>query len=121
MASWLGTSWPVFLGLTVVLAGGASALAGRAIARNWKPAWHVALAALGLALADRFLVYALFEGELLHLRGFLTSYAVQLALGLLAWRIARVEAMVRQYPWLYRKASPFHYVPVGAEADTARS
>ncbi len=117
MESWLGTSLPVFLGLTVILAGGASALAGRAIARNWKPAWQVALAALGLALADRFLVYALFAGELLHLRGFLVSWAVQLALGLLAWHVTRVECMVRQYPWLYRKVSPFHYVPVGPEAE----
>jgi len=112
MENWLGTSLAVFLGLTVVLAGGASALAGRAIANNWKPAWHMALAALGLAMADRFLVYALFQGELLHLRGFLISYAVQLACGLLAWHVTRVERMVRQYPWLYRKVSPFHYEPI---------
>lgn len=115
MEAWIGSSWPVFVGLTVILVGGASALAGRAMARNWKPASHVVFAALGLALADRFLVYALFDGELLHLPGFLISWAVQTAIGLLAWHVTRVEVMVRQYPWLYRKTSPFTYEPLEPE------
>ena len=119
MEAWIGTSWPVFVGLTVVLVGGASALAGRAMARNWKPAWHVVLAALGLAVADRFLVYALFEGELLHPWGFLISWAVQAAIGLLSWHVTRVEVTVRQYPWLYRKTSPFSYAPLEPESREA--
>jgi hypothetical protein len=100
----------VFLGLTVVLIGGAAVLAGRAVALNWKPAWQVVLAAVGLTLADRFLVFALFEGELLSPWGFLVHFAVILVLGLVAWRIARTGKMVGQYPWRYERTSPFGFV-----------
>ena len=69
----LGTTPAVFIGLTVVLVGGAAILTGRAIGGNWKPAWQVVAAGFGLALADRFLVYALFEGELLSVVGLRSS------------------------------------------------
>ncbi|MDX6751492.1 hypothetical protein SH611_16925 [Geminicoccaceae bacterium 1502E] len=109
MEDLLGSSTGVFIGLTLVIVGGAAMLAGRAIAGNWKPAWQVVAAAFGLALADRFLVYALFEGPLLHLPGFLVAFAVLAGLGLLAWRITLVTRMVRQYPWRYRRTSLVAY------------
>ena len=109
MEQWLGASPGVFLGLPVVLVGGAAVLTGRAIAHNWKPAWQVVLACIGLTLADRFLVFALFGGELLSLSGFATHLAVILALGLIAWRSALAAKMVRQYPWRYQRTSPFTY------------
>ncbi len=115
MEDWLGSSLAVFVGLTLVLVGGAAALAGRAIAREWKPLFHVLAAAFGLALADRFLVYALFQGELLHLRGFLIAFAVIAAIGALSWRLTRVECMVRQYPWKYRKRGPFSWTEIRPE------
>jgi hypothetical protein len=37
MESLLGTSLGVFVGLTVVITGGAAILTGRAIAGNWRP------------------------------------------------------------------------------------
>lgn len=101
----LGCSPGVFIGLTLVLVGGAAMLAGRAIAANWKPAWQVVASALGLALADRFLVYALFEGPLLHLPGLLVAFLVLTGMGLVAWRATMVALMVRQYPWRYRRRS----------------
>lgn len=105
----LGTTPGVFIGLTVILVGGAVVLAGRAIAGNWKPAWQVVAAAFGLALADRFLVYALFEGPLLHVVGFLVAFAVLAGFGLLAWRATGVALMVRQYPWRYRRRGLLAY------------
>ncbi len=113
MEALFGTSPAVFLGLTVILVGGCSMLAGRAMAENWRGPWHVVGAAFGLTLADRFLVYALFDGELLSLRGFVIDFLVLLALGLLSYRITRVERMVRQYPWKYRKRSLLSYAEIG--------
>lgn len=105
----LGTSPYVFLGLTVVLVGGAAILTGRAVANNWKPAWQVVAACFGLALADRFLTYALFQGELLNVLGILVHFLVLTAMGLAAWRMAKVAKLVGQYPWRYRRTSPFAY------------
>ena len=109
MTAILGTSLGVFIGLTVIISGGAAIMTGRALADGWKPAWMVVAACFGLALGDRFLVYALFEGELLSLSGFLTHGVVILALALLAWRITAVHKMVNQYPWRYERVSLFAY------------
>ena len=105
----LGTTPPVFFGLTVILVGGAAILTGRAVANNWKPAWQVVAACFGLALADRFLTYALFQGELLSILGLLVSFLVLTAMGLAAWQMAKVAKLVGQYPWRYRRTSPFAY------------
>ncbi len=67
------------------------------------------LACFGLGLADRFLVYALFEGELLEPPAFVIDFVVITALALLAWRITAVRKMVSQYPWRYERASLFAY------------
>lgn len=105
----LGAPPAVFVGLTLILVGGAAILTGRAIGDNWKPAWQIAAACIGLAIADRFLIFALFGGELLSLWGFVLHYALFVALGLMAWRIAQVSKFVRQYPWRYQRSSPFSY------------
>jgi hypothetical protein len=105
----LGTSPGVFIGVTVVLAGGAAIVAGCAIGDSWKPAWMVVAAAFGLALADRFLIFALFGGDLLSLWGLILHFLVLAALGLVSWQVTRVSRMVAQYPWRYERASPFSY------------
>jgi Domain of unknown function (DUF6867) len=109
MQTLLGNSFGVFIGLTVVIAGGAAIMTGRALADGWKPAWQVLLACVGLDLANRFLSYALFGGELLSLSGFLIDFVVITALALLAYRITAVRKMVSQYPWRYERASLFNY------------
>jgi uncharacterized membrane protein len=113
LATLLGASPGVFIGLTVFLAGGAAILAGRAIGNNWKPAWQVVGACFGLALFDRFLIFALFEGELLSLWGLIVHFLVLAAMGLVAWRLAHVTRFVSQYPWRYKRTSPFSYAEVG--------
>jgi ABC-type uncharacterized transport system permease subunit len=109
MQTILGTSLGVFIGLTVIIAGGAAIMTGKALAENWKPAWQVVLACLGLGVADRFLVYALFGGELLSASGFLVHFAVITAMALVAHRITKVHRAVSQYPWRYERESLFSY------------
>jgi hypothetical protein len=109
MEALVGTSPGVFIGLTVVLIGGAAILTGRALADGWKAPLQVVFACFGLALANRFLVYALFGGELLHLTGFLIDFAVITVLALLAYRLTVVHKMVSQYPWRYERESLFTY------------
>jgi Domain of unknown function (DUF6867) len=109
MQALLGTSFGVFIGLTVIITGGAAIMTGRALADGWKPPWQVVLACFGLDLANRFLVYALFAGQLLSLSGFLIDFVVITALALVAYRITAVHKAVSQYPWRYERLSPFTY------------
>ena len=95
--------------LTVILAGGAGILTGRALADGWKSPLQVVFACFGLTLADRFLVYALFQGELLHLTGFVIDFVVITALALAAYRLTVVHKMVAQYPWRYERESIWRY------------
>jgi hypothetical protein len=60
-----------------------------------------------LGLATRFLSFALFEGRLLHLPGYLIDVAVLTAMAFLAYRMTRVRKMVSQYPWLYERVGLF--------------
>jgi hypothetical protein len=109
MQALLGTSLGVFIGLTVIITGGAAIMTGRALADGWKPPWMVVVACVGLGIANRFLIYALFEGPLLHLAGFLVNYAVITAMALAAHRVTAVRKAVTQYPWRYEQASLWSY------------
>ena len=106
---WSGTHLAVFVGLTLIAGGGAAILTGRAIAGVWRPAWQLVAACCGLGVADRFLVYALFDGPLFSLPGYLLDTAAIMAVGLVAWRLSRTANMVRQYPWLYERAGLWRY------------
>ena len=109
MESLLGTTFGVFIGLTVIIIGGAAIMTGRALADGWKSPLHVVVACFGLALADRFLVYALFGGKLLSPSGFIIDFVVITAMALIAHRLTAVHKMVAQYPWRYERASLWSY------------
>lgn len=94
----------VFLLVSVAMGGGAAWLAGIAIARTWRPWWHVALYMLLLSLAVRFIHFALFDSKFLSLHYYLVDYAVCLAFGLLAFRVRRVRQMVTRYGWINERA-----------------
>jgi hypothetical protein len=49
----IGTTFPVFLGVTVVLMGGTGYLTGQALARGWRPIWQVVGYGLLLGFAER--------------------------------------------------------------------
>lgn len=97
----------LFAVLTVGFMGGAGWLTGQAVALTWRPLRQVLAACLLLGCGDRFLVFALFEGNLLSLAGFLVDSSVIVAFGACGWRVTRARRMVVQYPWLYERAGPF--------------
>ena len=99
----------VFLALTVIIGGGAAFLAGRGLAKGWKPHWRVFFYMALLAGAVRFFHYALFEGRLLSLYYYLVTYAVLVAAASLGYRMMRTKQMVTQYPWLYQRTSPLSW------------
>ncbi len=99
----LGTSLAVFVFVTVVLAGGASYMAGQALASHWRPVWQVFVYGALLGFADRFITFALFGGQLGLLSGYIIDTVVIVAIGLLSYRLTRARQMVAQYPWLYRR------------------
>ena len=103
----IGSTLPVFLGLTVLLIGGAAWLSGQALARNWRPWWQMVLYGMLLGLADRFLSWGLFGGVLLSPGGYVVDSAVIVAIGLVAYRLTLAGRMAAQYPWLYRRTGPF--------------
>jgi len=99
----LGTTYPVFIGVTLIFMCGCAVLMGRALASAWRPARYAVPYALLLGLADRFLIYALFDGDWRSLTGFvIDTYFITLA-ALVAHRLTLAAQMVRQYPWLYRR------------------
>jgi uncharacterized protein DUF6867 len=105
--SWLSDdSLRVFLVLTVIIGGGAAFLAGRGLARSWKPFWRVFFYMALLAAAVRFFHYALFDANLLSLYYYLVTYVVLAAAGSLGFRAMRTTQMVSQYRWLYERTSP---------------
>jgi hypothetical protein len=100
----LGESLGVFIGLTVILAGGCSFMMGQAIAATWRPFWNTIPYSLLLAAANRFLAFALFQEQLLAPIPFLVAAAVLWGLAILGFRLTQVDLMIHQYPWLYERA-----------------
>ena len=98
---------PVFIGVTFILFGFAAFMTGQASATTWRhPGWVVFYALL-LGLADRFIVWSLFDGDLLSLQGYVIDAIALVVIGLIGFRLTQVRKMVRQYPWIYRQSSPF--------------
>ena len=99
----LGTTYGVFFIVTILVMGFASYMTGQACANTWRPVSHAIFYCFLLGLTDRFLVFALFQGELLSISGYLIDTAVLIVIALFAYRLSRVVRLVRQYPWLYER------------------
>lgn len=97
----------VFYLFTVVLMGGAGYLTGQAVASTWRPFGQAIAYSLLLGVADRFFIYALFEGALLSVPGLFLDTAVILAICSIGYRITRISKIVGQYPWLYERTGYF--------------
>jgi purine-cytosine permease-like protein len=93
----------IFSLFTVVVMGGAGFLTGQAIAGTWRSVWQIVAYGLILAAFDRFLVYALFNGQLLSLSGYVIDCFVIMLIAFLGFRRTQARIMVRQYPWLYER------------------
>lgn len=111
MESFIGTTWPVFLTITVAIVGFAAYMTGQAVANTWGPAWQVIVYTLLFGVVARFLIFALFEGDLVSLTGYFASTTVLLAIALFAYRLTKARKMVHQYPWLYDRAGLFGWRP----------
>jgi len=93
-------SFGVFVLVTIILGGGATALSGRAIATTWRPWWQVVAYSFILGTAVRFIHFSLFGGTLLSVHYYLVDSAVCMAFGFLGFRTARASQMVTQYRWI---------------------
>jgi hypothetical protein len=102
-------SFGIFLLVTVVLGGGAAALAGRAVASTWRPRWQIVAYMLILAGAVRFFHHALFGGTLLSPHYYIVDSLVCMAAGFLGFRAERVRQMTSQYRWVNVRAGPLHW------------
>ncbi len=105
-------SLAAFIIITVVLAGGAAWLTGRALARSWSSIGVLIFYMLLLALPARFFHWSLANGTLLSPQFYITDAVILIAIALLSFRVARTSQMVTQYSWLYRKTSPLSWAPV---------
>ena len=94
------SSLGVFVFVTIVLGGGASWLAGRAVAATWRPWWQVVIYMLILGAAVRFIHFSLFDGTLLSPHYYAVDSAVCLIAGFFGFRAARAAQMVTQYRWI---------------------
>lgn len=104
-----GTTPYVSLGITLVLGGGCALMTGRALALNWRPQWQLVAYAVLLGVADRFLIYALFQGALFSVSGYFVDTAFLVCVAVGVFHLTRARQMVRQYPWDYRRAFFFGF------------
>jgi hypothetical protein len=96
-----------FIGVTLVLFGGAAFMTGQALAGTWRPVWQMVPYGLLLGAADRFFTWGLFGGSLLSPSGFILDAAIIIASGCIAYRLTLAHKMTTQYPWLYERAGLF--------------
>lgn len=98
-------------GLYVFFAFGcwASWMAGKASAQTWRTMGAYLAYALVLGFGMQFLHYALYQGPIASLPHYLLDTAVLAVIGILGYRYTRTAQMVRQYHWMYEKASPFSW------------
>src|SRR5262245_12763510 len=99
----------VFFFVNIVLGGSAAAMAGRAIAATWRPWWHVVKYMLLLALAVRFIHFSIYRSVFLSLHYYLVDASVCLIVGLLSFRLKRVQQMVGCYNWINQAAGPLSW------------
>lgn len=105
---WEVTFWE-FAFVTIVLAGGAAFLTGRAIARTWRTDLNLVGYMLLLAAATRFIHFALFSGTLLSAYYYVVDLVVLLVMAFLGKRATRAKQMARQYSFLYTKTGPLSW------------
>lgn len=103
-----GTALPgeyVFL----TLCAAAAWMAGRSIAKDWKPLWNLLAGILLLGAGARFLHFALYQAPFISGTRYLFDTLLFGVVAYLGWRYTRTGQMVRQYYWMYERSSPFSW------------
>jgi len=108
---WLqfGTTPRVLILLTLVFFGGAAMLTGQALANGWQPMWKCIPYGILLGCGDRFLNFALFQGPLLSLPGYLLSTLLIVGFTIAGYALVKANKMTSQYPWLYERRGLFSW------------
>jgi len=101
---WEVSAWE-FVFVTVVLAGGAAYLTGRAVARAWQSDVRLVVYMVLLAAATRFIHFALFHGTLLSAQYYIVDFVIITAIAFLGKRITRARQMGSQYGFEYSRTS----------------
>ena len=97
MTGFTSIAW--FLALTVALGGAAAFMSGRSLAGSWRAPGSVALAAVPLAAAARFLHATLAEESTDAVKALIT-FALMAVFCWLGYALRRRTQMARHYPWL---------------------
>jgi len=100
---WEVTFWEFFF-VTVVLAGGAAYLTGRAVARSWNSGAQLIGYMILLTAACRFIHFALFSGTLLTLYYYIVDLIVLLVIAFIGRQVTRAKQMTTQYSFDYRRS-----------------
>lgn len=103
---YINEAWYQEIFITLILGGGCAWLAGRAIASTWRSVWIAVIAAVPMALAVRFVHFALYNEPLLAPAPWLIETLLMLAVICLSFQRTRAQQMVRQYYWLYESSGP---------------
>ena len=96
---WEVSLWE-FLFVTVILAGGAAYMTGRAVARIWKGPVPLVTYIVLLAAATRFIHFSLFSGTLISPYFYVVDLIVLLAVAALGFKVTRSRQMAHQYGFL---------------------
>ena len=102
---WEVSFWEFFF-VTVILAGGAAYLTGRAVARSWNSDVQLAIYMILLTAACRFIHFALFHGTLLSLQYYIVDLIVLLIIAFIGRQVTRAKQMTTQYSFEYRRSGP---------------
>jgi hypothetical protein len=104
MPEWLYDAGPdghwYFLLVTVIMGGLAAYATGSAIAATWRPRWQLVVYGVLIAVAVRFIHFALFEEPFLAPRSFLVDLVVLNAAAVIGFALTRRRQMLEQYDWL---------------------
>jgi hypothetical protein len=102
---WEVTFWEFFF-VTVVLAGGAAYVTGRAVARAWNSSAQLVVYMILLAAACRFIHFALFKGTLLTLHYYIVDLIILLIIAFIGRQVTRAKQMTTQYSFEYQRSGP---------------
>ena len=101
-------SFGVFLLVTIILGGGAAALAGRAVASTWRPVWQVVAYMFILGGAVRFIHFAFSTAPYCPCT-IIWSIAGLPGCRILGFRAERGRQMVTQYGWINEPDGPLRW------------
>ena len=97
MLGTMSQPWAILIIISLLLGGGAAWLTGRGIALTWQPLWRCWVWMLPLALAVRFIHFALFKAGLMNIAPYFLDLFILIACSSFGYAVTRARQMSRQY------------------------